>query len=152
MLSEALGQIHFPTFSSFLQGQTLLHQIRKLTNLKLSQPDLGMQMQAMGTGVSMISNGLESLTVEKAKVLGRLGKEIGQGFDNFNLNFGLIPQSAGAGQNLYVPYGGVGGQDGGATPMIVDNSTNNHNNYAARIPIADGVEDHIEKIERAVLG
>ena len=152
MLSEALGQIHFPTFSSFIQGQSLLHQIRKLTSVQLSQPDLGEQMQAMGLGVSMISNGLETLTVEKAKALGRLGKEIGEGFDNFNLNFGLIPQSAGAGQNLYVPYGGVGGQDGGGMPMIVDNSTNNHNNYAARIPIADGVEDHIEKIERAVLG
>ena len=152
MLSEALGQIHFPTFSSFIQGQSLLHQIRKLTSVQLSQPDLGHQMQAMGLGVSMISNGLETLTVEKAKVLGRLGKEIGEGFDNFNLNFGLIPQSAGAGQNLYVPYGGVGGQDGSGMPMIVDNSTNNHNNYAARIPIADGVEDHIEKIERAVLG
>ena len=153
MLSEALGQIHFPSFSSFLQGQSLLHQIRKLTDIQMSQPDLGDQMQAMGIGVSMISSGIETLTVEKAKVLGRLGKEIGQGFDNFNLNFGMIPQSAGAGQNLYVPYGGVGGQQQNQ-PMFVnhDNSTN-ITHEAGRGYSAAGVSlDHIEKLEKEILG
>ena len=152
MLSEALGQLHFPTFSAFLQSQTLLHQLRKLTSVQLSQPDLGDQMQAMGLGVSMISSGIETLTVEKAKALGRLGKEIGEGFDNFNLNFGLIPQSAGAGQNLYVPYGGSGQEMGQPSFVNYDNSTN-ITHEAGRGYSAAGVSlDHIEKLEKEILG
>ena len=74
------------------------------------------------------------VTIEKAKALGRLGKEIKGNFDNFNLNFGVIPQTAGAGENLDVSYRDM--QPNGYTvmaPQVVDarNTTNVQRQYHA---------------------
>ena len=49
--------------------------------------------------------GIEGLTKEKAETLGRLGYEIGKNFDNFNLNFGMVPQTAGAGADMTISEG-----------------------------------------------
>ena len=111
-LTEALNAIHFPSFSSFLQSQGLLHNIRRLSNIEFQQPTLGEDMQKLGTGVQMISSGIDSLTVEKAKALGRLGYEISRNFDDITMQFGVIPQTAGAGNSFQVnntpaPSGGT---------------------------------------------
>ena len=93
---------------------------------------IGRELELMGSGVGMITAGIETLTIEKAKALGRLGKEIKGNFDNFNLNFGVIPQTTGEG--LDVSYRDM--QPNGYTvmaPQVVDarNTTNVQRQYHA---------------------
>ena len=77
----------------------------------------------LGDAVDHIGNSLEGLTEDKAKMLGRIGYEIGKNFDNFNLNFGTIPSTAGAGADLSIANGEQMQQ-----PVNVINSVQNANN------------------------
>lgn len=77
----------------------------------------------LGDAVDHIGNSLEGLTEEKAKMLGRIGYEIGKNFDNFNLNFGTIPSTAGAGADLSIANGEQMQQ-----PVNVVNTVQNANN------------------------
>lgn len=77
----------------------------------------------LGDAVDHIGNSLEGLTEDKAKMLGRIGYEIGKNFDNFNLNFGTIPSTAGAGADLSIANGEQMQQ-----PINVINSVQNANN------------------------
>ena len=90
-----------------LFGESGIDQLRDLAGIKFTDADLGSKLEKLGTGVNMVSSGLDSLTTDKAKALGRLGKEIGKNFDNFNLNFGTIPQTAGAGADMTIAQGEV---------------------------------------------
>ena len=77
----------------------------------------------LGDAVDHIGNSLEGLTEEKARMLGRIGYEIGKNFDNFNLNFGTIPSTAGAGADLSIANGEQMQQ-----PVNVVNTVQNANN------------------------
>ena len=77
----------------------------------------------LGDAVDHIGNSLEGLTEQKAKMLGRIGFEIGKNFDNFNLNFGTIPSTAGAGADLSIANGEQMQQ-----PVNVVNTVQNANN------------------------
>ena len=77
----------------------------------------------LGDAVDHIGNSLEGLTEDKAKMLGRIGYEIGKNFDNFNLNFGTIPSTAGAGADLSIANGEQMQQ-----PINVVNTVQNANN------------------------
>ena len=77
----------------------------------------------LGDAVDHIGNSLEGLTEDKAKMLGRIGYEIGKNFDNFNLNFGTIPSTAGAGADLSIANGEQMQQ-----PINVINTVQNANN------------------------
>ena len=77
----------------------------------------------LGDAVDHIGNSLEGLTEEKARMLGRIGYEIGKNFDNFNLNFGTIPSTAGAGADLSIANGEQMQQ-----PVNVINTVQNANN------------------------
>ena len=77
----------------------------------------------LGDAVDHIGNSLEGLTEDKAKMLGRIGYEIGKNFDNFNLNFGTIPSTAGAGADLSIANGEQMQQ-----PVNVINTVQNANN------------------------
>ena len=77
----------------------------------------------LGDAVDHIGNSLEGLTEDKARMLGRIGYEIGKNFDNFNLNFGTIPSTAGAGADLSIANGEQTQQ-----PINVINSVQNANN------------------------
>ena len=77
----------------------------------------------LGDAVDHIGNSLEGLTEDKAKMLGRIGYEIGKNFDNFNLNFGTIPSTAGAGADLSIANGEQMQQ-----PVNIINSVQNANN------------------------
>jgi hypothetical protein len=86
-------------------GEGGVDQLKDLAGIKFADAELGGKLEKLGDGVDMVSAGLDNLTIDKAKALGRLGHEIGKNFDNFNLNFGTIPQTAGAGADMTVAEG-----------------------------------------------
>ena len=88
-----------------LFGESGIDQLRDLAGIRFADAELGSKLEKLGTGVNMVSSGLDSLTTDKAAALGRLGYEIGKNFDNFNLNFGTIPQTAGAGADMTIAEG-----------------------------------------------
>ena len=88
-----------------LFGESGIDQLRDLAGITFKDPELGGKLEKLGTGVSMVTAGIEGLTKEKAETLGRLGYEIGKNFDNFNLNFGMVPQTAGAGADMTISEG-----------------------------------------------
>ena len=77
----------------------------------------------LGDAVDHIGNSLEGLTEEKARMLGRIGYEIGKNFDNFNLNFGMVPQTAGAGADMTISQG-----EQQKAPVVIQNKVANSNN------------------------
>ena len=88
-----------------LFGESGIDQLRDLAGITFKDPELGGKLEKLGTGVSMVTAGIEGLTKEKAETLGRLGYEIGKNFENFNLNFGMVPQTAGAGADMTISEG-----------------------------------------------
>ena len=86
-------------------GEGGVDQLKDLAGIKFADAELGSKLEKLGAGVDMVSSGLDSLTTDKAAALGRLGYEIGKNFDNFNLNFGTIPQTAGAGADMTIAEG-----------------------------------------------
>lgn len=86
-------------------GEGGVDQLKDLAGIRFADAELGSKLEKLGTGVDMVSSGLDSLTTDKAAALGRLGYEIGKNFDNFNLNFGTIPQTAGAGADMTIAEG-----------------------------------------------
>ena len=98
---EAIAALsNLPKFG-YNQKNTM-REVLKLSDIQFKQENVGQELQLVGTGVGLISSGIETLTMDKARALGKLGKEIGQNFDNFNLNFGSFAQTAGAGANLNI--------------------------------------------------
>ena len=106
-----------------LFGESGIDQLRDLAAITFTDADLGGKLEKLGTGVSMVTAGLEGLTNEKATNLGRLGYEIGKNFDNFNLNFGMVPQTAGAGADMTIAQG-----EQQKAPVVIQNQVANSNN------------------------
>ena len=118
-----------------LFGESGVDQLKELANVTFADAELGAKLEKMGTGVSAVTAGMEGLTKEKAETLGRLGYEIGKNFDNFNLNFGTIPQTAGAGADMTISEG-----EQVKAPVVVQNSvaTSNSNTNVRRTFNATG--------------
>ena len=106
-----------------LFGESGIDQLRDLAAITFTDVDLGGKLEKLGTGVSAVTAGLEGLTNEKATTLGRLGYEIGKNFDNFNLNFGMVPQTAGAGADMTIAQG-----EQQKAPVVIQNQVANSNN------------------------
>ena len=106
-----------------LFGESGIDQLRDLAAITFTDADLGGKLEKLGTGVSMVTAGLEGLTNEKATNLGRLGYEIGKNFDSFNLNFGMVPQTAGAGADMTISQG-----EQQKAPVVIQNQVANSNN------------------------
>lgn len=120
LLNTALNNMDFPKWGT--KERNTMSALQRFGNIKLAE-DFGDEIIKLGTGIGMISSGIETLTLEKANALGALGREIGQNFDNFNLNFGVVPQTAGSGANLNVD----GGVNGMAVLQPIYNSSQTHN-------------------------
>jgi len=128
ILVNATTGLELPKFSQ--KDHLYFNSIAKLG--QIDNEGVGRELELMGSGVGMITAGIETLTIEKAKALGKLGSEIKGNFDNFNLNFGVIPQTTGEG--LDVSYRDM--QPSGYTvmaPQVVDarNTTNVQRQYHA---------------------
>tara|TARA_B100001113_G_scaffold6125_1_gene5101 strand:- start:379 stop:2307 length:1929 start_codon:yes stop_codon:yes gene_type:complete len=111
-----------------LFGESGIDQLKELASITFTDDQLGSKLEKLGVGVNMISDGLENLTNEKAQTLGRLGFEIGKNFDNFNLNFGMVPQTAGAGADMTIAQG----EQASNTAIINQAVANTNNNQTTR--------------------
>ena len=124
-IKNGLTGFELPEGAGIFESMFGADGISKLNELASIDIDSEMpeNLHRLGDAVDHIGNSLEGLTEEKARMLGRIGYEIGKNFDNFNLNFGTIPSTAGAGADLSIANGEQMQQ-----PVNVVNTVQNANN------------------------
>ena len=142
MLADAFNNFEIEKLS-FNEKQAL-RDIERLGSLKFRTDDYGKQFIQLGTGINLITSGIETLTLEKVNALGQLGRELNNQFDNLTMNFGTVTQAAGAGINMNQPQSSV------VPPtniVVADNSNVNNTtvrkSYSAAPPPISTLNDAI---------
>ena len=137
LFQSAIDHMNYPRINSTNARNWLFH-LKQLGNIELAD-SIGLHMQDMGKGITMIADGLENMSTLQIEKLQDLGDSLQNNFDDVFMNFGPVVQVAGGGMNLRNPETEYNRFNQPIVVNQVDGSTVNQHNTSRYFSTEGGI-------------